>query len=360
MTGLDETPFLRIERRGHLGVVILDRQDALNALDRAMVRVLSRTLAAWREDPEIAGVLVRPAPGRAFCAGGDVREIVSVREREGPEAALGFFRDEYRLDWRVKRFPKPYIAFMDGITMGGGVGISIHGGVRIATENTVFAMPEAAIGFFPDVGGTFFLPRLPDRFGWYLGLTGERANGADCLMLGVATHYMPAARIAVLEEELAAAPRERFQQVLGEVLADLADDPGDAPLAAVRPQVLDGFSTDDLFEIVRRLEAEKDAFGARTLEVLRQRSPFSLRVIARQLARGAELDFERCLQLEYRMVRRFLEGREFAEGVRAMVVEKDRRPRWTWKSIEEVPGEEVERVFQPVPGGDLGFDWNDV
>jgi len=360
MDGMEQTPFLRIERRGHLGVVVLDRQDALNALNRAMVRVLSRTLAAWREDPEVCGVLVRPAPGRAFCAGGDVREIVSVREHEGPEAALGFFRDEYRLDWRVKRFPKPYIAFLDGIAMGGGVGISVHGSVRIATENTVFAMPEAAIGFFPDVGGTFFLPRLPDRFGWYLGLTGERANGADCLMLGVATHYMRASHVAVLEEELAAAPRERFQQVLGEMLAELADDPGEAPLAALRRHVLDCFSVDDLFEIVRRLEAERDGFGARTLETLRQRSPFSLRVIAAQLARGAELDFDRCLQLEYRMVRHFLAGREFAEGVRAMVVEKHRHPRWTWKRIEDVPEEEVERVFQPVPGGDLPLDWNGV
>ncbi len=226
MDAIEETPFLRIERRGHLGVVVLERQDALNALNRAMVRVLSRTLAAWRDDPEICGVLVRPAPGRAFCAGGDVREIVSVREREGPEAALGFFRDEYRLDWRVKRFPKPYVAFLDGITMGGGVGISIHGSVRIATENTVFAMPEVGIGFFPDVGGTFFLPRLPHRFGWYMALTGERAGPADCLALGLATHYMPAAQLAVLEEELAAAPRHQFAQILAQVLARLADDPG--------------------------------------------------------------------------------------------------------------------------------------
>jgi len=357
---MEDTPHLHVERLGHLGVVVLDRQDALNALDRAMVRKLSRTLAAWKDDPEIAGVLVRPAPGRAFCAGGDVREIMEVRAREGVDAAWGFFRDEYRLDWRVRHFPKPYIAFLDGITMGGGVGISVHGGYRIATENTVFAMPEVGIGFFPDVGGTFFLPRLPRRFGWYLALTGERANPADCLALGVATHYMPASHVAVLTEELAAAPRDRFREVLEEVLGGLADTPGDSPLEGLGDLVESCFAPDDPFEIRTRLARESTGFGRRTLEVMATKSPFSLRVTAEQLRRGARLGFDDALRLEYRMVRRFLEGEEFAEGVRAMVLDKDRRPRWTWPDMDHVPEVAVMRVFDPLPGGDLAFDWNDV
>ncbi len=357
---MEASPHIRIERRGHLGVIVLDRQEALNALDRAMVRTLSRTLAAWREDPEIQGVLVRPAPGRAFCAGGDVREIMTVRARDGVEAAWGFFHDEYRLDWRVRHFPKPYIACLNGITMGGGVGISVHGRIRIATENTVFAMPEVGIGFFPDVGGTFFLPRLPHRFGWYMALTGERAGPADCLALGLATHYMPAAQLAVLEEELAAAPRHQFAQILEQVLAGLADDPGEAPLLGLAETVESCFAPDDPLAIQHRLADEPTGFGARTLEVMATKSPFSLRVTAEQLRRGQSLGFDDALRLEYRMVRRFLEGDEFAEGVRAMVVDKDRRPRWRWRRLEEVPEVEIMRVFDPLPGGDLAFDWQDV
>ncbi len=357
---MEATPHLRFERRGHLGIVVLDRQDALNALDHAMVRALSRTLARWREDPEIAGVLVRPAPGRAFCAGGDIREIVTVRAREGVDAAWRFFRDEYRLDWRVKHFPKPYVAVLDGITMGGGVGISVHGRVRIATERTVFAMPEVGIGFFPDVGGTFFLPRLPHRFGWYLALTGERAGPGDCLALGLATHHLPAARIGLLEEALAAAPREGFAEALNQLLAELADTPGDAPLLGLADLVESCFGADDLFAIRERLARETTGFGARTLETMAGKSPFSLRVTAEQLRRGRDLAFDDALQLEYRMVRRFLEGREFAEGVRAMVLDKDRRPRWTWPDPGSVPEVEVTRVFDPLPGGDLAFDWDAV
>ncbi len=360
---MTETAEIRIERRGALGVVVLDRQRALNALTLDMVRSLSRALAAWREDPGIGAVLVKAVPGRAFCAGGDIRRVIETRDREGIEAASRFFRDEYRMNWRIKNFPKPYIALCDGITMGGGVGISVHGSHRIVTENTLFAMPETGIGFFPDVGGTWFLPRLPGELGMYLGLTGARARAADCLHAGIATHYLPSERLPRLEEELAATPAERMEGVLAELLSELGEIPGPTPAPlAERRAVIDAlFSGDDLFAILDALAADGSGFGAEQLALLADKSPFSLHVTCAQLRRGARLtDFAEALTLEYRIVHRFLEGREFAEGVRALLVDKDRNPRWTWTDPRAVPREAVEACFAPLPGGDLEFDWEDV
>ncbi len=360
---MTETAEIRIERRGALGILVLDRQHALNALTREMVRNLSRALAAWRDDPAVAAVLVRAAPGRAFCAGGDIRKVIETRDREGVEAACGFFRDEYRMNWRIRNFPKPYIALCDGITMGGGVGISVHGSHRIVTENTLFAMPETGIGFFPDVGGSWFLPRLPGELGMYLGLTGARAKAADCLYAGIATHYLPAERLPLLEEELAATPADRVATVLGELLSDLGErpEPAPAPLEALRARIDSLFAGEDLFTILEALGDDRSGFGAEQLEILAGKSPFSLRVTCAQLRRGARLaDFAEALQLEYRIVHRFLEGREFAEGVRALLVDKDRNPKWTWPDPRSVPEEAVEACFAPLPGGDLRCDWEDV
>ncbi len=360
---MTETAEIRIERRGALGIVVLDRQHALNALTREMVRILSRALAAWRDDPAVAAVLVRAVPGRAFCAGGDIRKVIETRDREGVEAASGFFRDEYRMNWRIKNFPKPYVALCDGITMGGGVGISVHGSHRIVTENTLFAMPETGIGFFPDVGGSWFLPRLPGQLGMYLGLTGARAKAADCLYAGIATHYLPAERLALLEEELAAAPADRVETVLDQLLADLGEvpEPSPAPLEALRAPIDALYAGEDLFAILEALGSDRSGFGAEQLGILAGKSPFSLRVTCAQLRRGALLaDFAEALQLEYRIVHRFLEGREFAEGVRALLVDKDRNPKWTWPDPQAVPEEAVEACFAPLPGGDLRCDWEDV
>ena len=191
---------IRFERRGRLGVVTLDRPSALNALSREMVQRLSLQLVAWKDDPAVSAVLVKAVPGRAFCAGGDVRVVADLLRERGVAAAAPFFREEYRCNWRVHRFLKPYIACLDGITMGGGVGISVHGRFRIATENTLFAMPETGIGFFPDVGATWFLPRCPGEVGTWLGLTGARLKGADCVAAGLATHSIPSVRLGEIEE----------------------------------------------------------------------------------------------------------------------------------------------------------------
>ena len=354
------TTDIRFERRGGLGVVVLDRQPALNALTREMVRRLSLQLAAWRDDPEVTAVLVKAAPGRAFCAGGDIRAVTELAREQGVAEAVGFFREEYRLDWRVRAFPKPYVALLDGITMGGGVGISVHGGYRVVTENALFAMPETGIGFFPDVGGTWFLPRCPGEVGMYLGLTGARLDGADCLAAGVGTHAVPSERLADLEARLA----ERLEagDAQGTVEATLQEVGGGIGAARLpqRRELIDRcFGGGSVAEIVRRLEAERTGFGAEQLAALAGKSPLSVHLAFAQLRRGRALSFEDCLRLEYRMVHRVLAGHDFAEGVRALLVDKDKRPRWRHASLGDVPAAEVEAYLAPLPSGEeLAFDWH--
>lgn len=344
-------------RRGAVGLVTLNRPRALNALTHDMVRRLSRALALWKDDPSIGAVLVRAVPGRAFCAGGDIRAIVETVRRDGVDEAARFFFDEYRMNWRIRHFPKPYVALVDGITMGGGVGISVHGSHRIVTENTVFAMPETGIGFFPDVGGTWFLPRLPDRLGFHLGLTGERLRAAECVALGLAGHFVRAERLGDLVDRLCALPASRFPDAVDDVLAGFAVDPGSESLAELRPVVASVYEAASFADLVGRLEAEPSGFGARTLAVFAEKSPLSLRVTFEQLRHGARLAFEDCMRLEYRIVHRFLACGEFAEGVRALVIDKDRRPRWKYGDWREVPAEEVEEFLAPLAKGDLAFDW---
>jgi len=344
-------------RRGGVGLVTLNRPRALNALTHDMVRRLSRALALWKDDPEVGGVVVRAVSGRAFCAGGDIRAIVETVRRSGIDAAARFFFDEYRMNWRIRRFPKPYVALMDGITMGGGVGISVHGSHRVVTENTVFAMPETGIGFFPDVGGTWFLPRLPDRLGVHLGLTGERLGAAECVALGLAAHFVRADRLEELVDRLCALPARALPDAVDGVLGAFAGDPGRDSLGELRPLVASIYEAVSFPELVRRLETEPSGFGARTLAMFADKSPLSLRVTFEQLRHGARLAFEDCMRLEYRIVHRFLACGEFAEGVRALVIDKDRRPHWKHGDWREVPAEEVEEFLAPLAKGDLTFDW---
>src|SRR5689334_20438615 len=224
------TPGIRLERNGRLGVVVLDRQEALNALTRDMIQALSLQLLAWRDDNEVAAVLIKAAPGRAFCAGGDVRHIYELGKSGKVDEAAEFYREEYRLNWRIFRYPKPYIAFLDGITLGGGAGISVHGSHRVVTERVSFAMPETGIGFFPDVGGTYFLPRCPGEVGLYLGLTGQRIGAPDCLFAGIGTQFVPSERLEALEGALSTLPSGAHAGEVDTVLAGFAKPAGPAPL----------------------------------------------------------------------------------------------------------------------------------
>jgi len=332
-----------------IGRLTLDRPRALNALSRGMLRTVSAALARWRDDPAIRAVLIEAVPGRAFCAGGDIRVVIEAAARRGVHEAAAFFADEYRVNWRIGHLGKPYIALLDGITMGGGVGISVHGTHRIATENTLLAMPETGIGFFPDVGGSYFLPRLPARTGYYLGLTGARLDGATATRLGLATHYVPSGVLGELKAALiAGAP-------IDEVLGDLAVEPapGGLDTAAIQRH----FAAAGIGEILASLEADPGPFAAATLLTLRQRSPMSVAVAMAQLVRGAALDLTGCLAMEYRMVHRFLAASDFAEGVRAQVIDKDKAPRWRHDRIEDVPPAVVEACFEALETGDLTFDW---
>ena len=343
------TEDVRFERRGRLGVIILDRQRALNALSWAMIRAISSQLAAWRDDDRVAAVLVKASPGRAFCAGGDILAVTSQARQEGVAAAGKFFRDEYRLNWRVHTYPKPYIALLDGITMGGGVGVSVHGGYRVVTENTRLAMPETAIGFFPDVGATWFLPRCPGEIGMYLGLTGAQLDAADCLTAGLGTHFVAAADLASLEERLA---QGDAAIAVDEVLGGFRREPGAGRLAALRPEIDRCFAGPDLPTIMAAIATS----GTEWSRELAGKSSFSLHLTCAQLRHGRTLAIEDALRLEYRMVHRVLAGNDFQEGVRALLVDKDRRPRWEAHGEAETAAL-VAAAMAPLPSGELDLDW---
>jgi enoyl-CoA hydratase/carnithine racemase len=342
---------VHVEERNGLGLLVLDRPEALNALSHRMVQTVSAALSRWRADPGIRAVLVKAVPGRAFCAGGDIRVVIETARRKGVAAAAPFFFDEYRMNWRIGQLGKPYVALLDGITMGGGVGISVHGSHRIATESTLVAMPETGIGFFPDVGGSHFLPRLPGRIGLYLGLTGARLDGATATRLGIATHYVPRLRLAVLEAALV--DGAAIDDVLGELAAEPA--PGGLDTAAIARH----FVGDGLADILASLAADDSPFASRTLAALREKSPLSVAVTMAQLRRGRSLDLAACLAMEYRMARHFLASSDFAEGVRALLVDKDKRPAWRHARIEDVAAAEIEACFVAAAGGELTCDWND-
>lgn len=346
------TADIRFQRKGSLGIAILDRPAALNALTRGMVQALSLQLAAWKDDPEVATVLVRSAGGRAFCAGGDIRAVSDLAKAEGVEAAAPFFHDEYRLNWRISQFPKPYVALLDGVTMGGGVGISAHGRYRVVTEQTLVAMPETLIGFFPDVGGTWVLSRDP-ALGMYLGLTGARLQAADAVAAGFGTHFVPRDRLEALEEMLVQG------KPVEAALESVRGDPPSGTLPGSRQAIDEAFSAPTLAGIAERLAGTE--WGRGRLAELAQRSPTALAVTFAQLRRGAGIaDLAEALRLEYRMVHRFLAGHDFPEGVRALLVDKDKQPRWSHRRPAEVPPAEVEAAMAPLPGGDLTFDWHGV
>jgi enoyl-CoA hydratase len=355
---------IRFERQGALGIILLDRPKALNALTHEMVRAMSRRLVAWKDDPEVGAVLVRSGGGRAFCAGGDVRAVSAAYQESGLEAVRPFFRDEYRLNWRIHHFPKPFLALLNGVTMGGGVGISVHGRHRIATENIMLAMPETAIGMFPDVGATYALTHLPGAspaMGMFLGLTGTRLGPGECLAFGLATDYLPAARIGEFIGRLAVlGPEDLGGSLLASTLGDFDrwDEPT-GPLGRKRALIEEIFAADSLELLLERLAAEPSGWGAEQRSVLEEASPFALRLSFEQLRRGRRLGFEEAMRLEYRMVQRVLAQGDFHEGVRALLLDKDRSPRWRDRHIADVPMAEIEACMAPLPvGQELSFDWS--
>lgn len=334
------------ESRGALGLITLDRPAALNALSHGMCLEMDRVLRRWAGDDGIRTVAIRGAGGRAFCAGGDIRALYDAG-RAGSGEGAAFYRDEYRLNRLIKRYPKPYVALIDGIVMGGGVGVSVHGSHRVVGDKALFAMPETGIGFFPDIGGSFFLPRLPGRLGLWLGLTGARLGAPDCLAAGIATHDLPGERHAALIDRLAAGAA--VDAALGALAAPAA------PAGLDRAAIDRLFAGDDVGAIMAALAADGSPLACDQLAVLDGKSPTALAVTARQLALGRTLDFEACLAMEYRLACRLARSHDFLEGVRAAVIDRSRPPSWQPSRLAEVTPARLDALFAPLPEGELGF-----
>ena len=343
------------ERAGALAIVTLNRPKALNALTLEMCRAFDSRLHEWESDDEVAAVLVKGTGDRAFCAGGDVRAIWESA-RDGSDLRAAFFAAEYRLNRRIFHFPKPYIALIDGITMGGGVGISLHGSHRVATENTLFAMPETGIGLFPDVGASFALPRLPGGLGLYLGLTGARLKAADCLYSGVATNYVEQAQLQDLEDTFVALEWSDIGEVDAErVIGLYRDDPGPAPLLEHREVIDRCFVGNSIEEILGNLQAESGDWAEQTLERLMKHSPTSLKVAFQAIRRGGSMAFDDVMTMEYRLSQACTGAHDFSEGVRAVVIDKDNRPLWAPGSLNEIKDEDVDAYFESLGSNDLVF-----
>jgi enoyl-CoA hydratase len=333
----------RIE--GKAGWISLNRPQALHALTLDMVHAMTAVLIDWRDDPAVEAVLIDHAQGRGFCAGGDIAFLRNSALNDGGESGRRFFHDEYQLNHLIFTYPKPVVTFMDGITMGGGVGISQPARWRVATENTRLAMPETGIGLFPDVGGGWYLSRLPGRIGPFLALTGARLNGAECLAVGLASRYLPSEALPHVKAEIAARPMQ-IEDILHAAAVG-------APLARIvenRGQIDRLFASDVFEEVLAALEADGSDWANKELQTLRTKSPQTCKVALHQLETSLRLDsFADNMVMEYRIASRVLTRPDFAEGVRAVIIDKDNAPAWNPATPEGVTNELLDAIFAPLP-----------
>jgi len=340
---MTDTIYARIE--GSLGRITLNRPKALNALTGEMCTAITAAMLAWRDDAAVKAVLVDGAGDRAFCAGGDVIMLHdSGKAKDG--RAEAFWRTEYALNELIFTYPKPYIALIDGIVMGGGVGLSVHGQYRVAGGTTLFAMPETGIGYFPDVGGTYFLPRLGMAVGNWLGLTGARLNAAQSVELGVATHFVPTDAHAALITALT--DTDDVEAVL-----DRFDAP--APDGDAVPDAVDMFEAASVADILKALDADGSDWALQQAKLLRRKSPLAMATTLEAMRRGAALEFRAAMTQELDLSLNFLTVQDFYEGIRAQLIDKDRNPGWSHDGVETVTAEQVERMFRPVAAPRLEF-----
>jgi enoyl-CoA hydratase len=342
-------PEILFETRGAAGLITLNRPKALNALNLIMVSAMRRQLEQWAGDPAVRCVVIRGAGERAFCAGGDIRAIAKTG-LEGSSYGIDFWREEYLLNTEIKHYPKPFIALVHGICMGGGIGVSVHGSYRLCDPSALFAMPETGIGFFPDIGGSFILSRCPGESGLYMGLSGARLGLGDALDAGLATHCLPQADWPALIQT----PAKGAAPAAG--IARAAKRAPAAPLAALRGDIDRLFSGAAVEDILAALDAEGSPFGRDTAATLRRRSPTSLKLAFREIRSGRESAFDDCMRMEFRMASRILSGHDFYEGVRAVLNDKDNAPHWQPATLAEVSAAAVEAYFAPLPGKELPVD----
>ena len=338
------TDDILISADGGIGRLRLNRPKAIHALTTRMCEVMSEALLRWRDDDGVEAVIIDHAEGRGFCAGGDVVTLARSGNSDGEEAR-DFFFAEYRLNHLLFTYPKPTVAIMDGITMGGGVGISLPCDFRIATENTRFAMPETSIGLFPDVGGGWYLPRLPGRVGEFMALTGARLDGAECHYLGLASHYVEQASLDEMVERIAKNP----QRLQGQIGA-LAANPPEAKIEQSLPLITKLFGSDRLEDVLAALEGDDSDWAHSELATLRSKSPLSCKVSLRLMAEGANrASFADEMRAEYALAGRVVKTHDFREGVRALLIDKTGEPKWDPATPEEVTDEMLDVLFAPLP-----------
>ncbi|KAM5280144.1 3-hydroxyisobutyryl-CoA hydrolase, mitochondrial [Ctenodactylus gundi] len=345
-----------LERRGCAGVIMLTRPNFLNALSLGMIRQIYPQLKKWEQDPETFLIIIKATGGKAFCAGGDIRAISEAKKAK-QELSQIFFREEYALNNAIACCQKPYVALIDGIVMGGGVGVSIHGQFRVATEKCLFAMPETGIGLIPDVGGGYFLPRLQGKLGYFLGLTGFRLKGRDVYRAGIATHFVDSAKLGMLEEDLLALKspsKENIEDVLKTYHAQSKIDQ-DKPfiLEEHLDKINRWFSASTVEEILENLRQDGSPFALEQLKAINKMSPTSLKMTLRQLTEGATKTLQEVLTMEYRLTQVCMDGHDFHEGVRAVIIDKDQSPKWKPANLKEVTDEDLNNYFKPLGSNDL-------
>ena len=337
------------EVKGTLGLITLNRPKALNALTLSMVREIHPQLKKWENDSSVKNILIKAEGEKAFCAGGDIRALHDWG-KNNDEEAIGFYREEYILNQYIKRYPKPYISLVNGIVMGGGVGLSVHGSHRIAGENYSFAMPETGIGLFPDVGGSFFLPRLSFEAGTYLALTGNRIKAADAIFLGTATNFIKSENFSNLINDLS-----KEENDPKEIINKYSVEPGESEFREISQFCNKIFKADTVEKIIENLTEENSDLSKKILSIIDQKSPTSLKVALKSLRLGKNISFEECMQMEFRMVNKVMNDHDFYEGVRALIIDKDNNPSWKPGNISEVEENFVDKFFSSLDD-DLKFN----
>lgn len=337
------TEELLTQSQGKVARLRLNRPKALHALTTAMCEAAIEALLPWRDDPSVESVLIDHAEGRGFCAGGDIRMLAESGATDGVRARE-FFHTEYRLNHLLFTYGKPVVAFMDGITMGGGVGLSLPSSYRVATEYTRFAMPETGIGLFPDVGGGWYLSRLPGRSGQFLALTGARIDGAECLALGLATHYLPSESLEDVKAKIAEDP-----DAIEDILKAASVEPPEARITDNLDTINRLFASDRYEDILTALEAEGSEWSQKELATLHSKSPQTCKVSLHLLAQGAKQnDFAEEMRVEYRVGAHVVQRHDFLEGVRAVIVDKDNAPQWSPATAEGVSDHLIDQIFAPL------------
>lgn len=342
------TDLINLHAHGRVAHVSLNRPKAIHALTLEMCEAMAGALLDWREDDGIDVVLLDHAEGRGFCAGGDVALLRNSAVEDGGQRGREFFHAEYRLNHLLFTYPKPVVAFMDGVTMGGGVGISQPAKYRVATENTKFAMPEGAIGLFPDVGAGHYLPRLRGQVGKFLALTGARLDGAECLWAGLATHYIESEKLAEVKARIVAAP-----DTVADVLREFSSEPPKARLEGNKDKIDRLFAPETLEGIIAALKSDESEWASKELAAVTSKCPATSKVALRQFEENADCrDFAANMAMEYRIAARMIMRPDFAEGVRAVLVDKDNAPTWDPATPEAVTAEMLDAIFAPLPEGE--------